>query len=304
MGIEDFDKRKQKYLTLILRKIKHASRRLENCRNDLEKCLNWEFFYHQAELFQANLFRIHKGMAEMIVDDWLEEGKKIKLTLDPSLKPFEQVKKMFKQSKKLKAAFPHLKKQIDLRVKSCELLRADLKALEVIDSNAELEKWIRVYFKDQTSSSRKEKDSKGISLPYHEFFSFSGMPIRVGKGAKSNQELTFRYSKGSDWWFHVRDYPGSHVVLCVKKGQIPDRESVYDAMLLAHAYSKIREEKEAEITVAQCKFVNKFPGGPPGKVQISKHKIMLVRCDKERLDLIKNRKSIHHPHPQSGIQHL
>lgn len=284
---ETLDRQKQALEKLISREYKHALRRLETCRQQLETSLQWENLHHQAQLLQANLYRIKKGMKEIIVPDWCEEGNERTIELNPRLEPHTQAKLIFRQSKKQKAAIPHLEKQVEIRQQLCTKLQLALQRLEAVKNDIDLNACITESFQKKATPSPKRK--KEPPLPYHEFHSSTGLAIRVGKGAKSNDILTFSQSKGSDWWFHVRDYPGSHVVLCVTKGQEPDDEALRDAMLLALTHSKARNESEAEITVTQCKHVNRFKNGPPGKVQIGQHKVMSVRNDPERLKLIKTR---------------
>ena len=50
------------------------------------------------------------------------------------------------------------------------------------------------------------------ALPFTTF-SVSDYTIYVGRNNKSNDLLTFDYAKKDDLWLHVKDAPGSHVVI-------------------------------------------------------------------------------------------
>ena len=107
----------------------------------------------------------------------------------------------------------------------------------------------------------------------------------MGKSAKDNDQLTFRYANGSDYWLHARNVPGSHVILRVVKGKEPDAESIKDAMQLALAYS--RSPEEGEICLTQCKYVAR-QGREAGKVHVSKHKVAYAKKDPQRLKRLKS----------------
>lgn len=281
-----FQTHKQQLLKNTARALKHASRRLEACRQELNLCRCWGDLYHEGELLQSNLYRVKKGMVEISVSDWLVEGCERTIRLNPKILPHEQIQALFRNSKKRKRAIPHLEKQVQLREHSCKELREALEALSLIESEEALSIWKDIH--QPPEKNAKKKDGDQSSLPYRTYYSGAGLSIRVGKGAKSNDLLTFRYSKGLDWWFHARDYPGSHVVLSVNKGQEPDRESIKDALLLALVHSKARDEKEAEIVVAQCKHVHKAGGGVPGKVQLGKHSVLIAAQDINRLKRLRS----------------
>lgn len=252
---EQFDKKKQELIRICRRLCKHAARRLQVCEQELEKSLQWEDVYHEGILLQANLFRVKKGMKEIAIPDWRDEDLIRIISLDPLIPPHEQISKIFRVSKKRKSAIPHLEKQIASRKINCAQLEQLLGKLEA----AEDEETLQVAAQPISKPKLPEKRAKpSIPMPYHEFYSTEGNAIRVGKGAKSNEQLTFRYSKGSDWWLHVRDYPGSHVILVVSKNKEPNEETIKDALQLALTYSKANGEKEAEISVTLCKYVHRL----------------------------------------------
>ena len=76
----------------------------------------------------------------------------------------------------------------------------------------------------------------------------------MGKNNYQNEELTFRFANGNDWWFHAKGIPGSHVILKNDgKGELPDR-AFEEAGALAAYYSKGRENEKVEIDYIQKKI--------------------------------------------------
>ncbi len=102
--------------------------------------------------------------------------------------------------------------------------------------------------------------------------------IWVGKSAKDNHQLTFRYAKGSDYWLHVQDTSGSHVL--VKTAQLTP-QLLEEAAHLAAYYSPQRQAFESGEPVSVCytqvKYVKAIKGGAPGRVQMQQFKTYLVR---------------------------
>jgi predicted ribosome quality control (RQC) complex YloA/Tae2 family protein len=109
--------------------------------------------------------------------------------------------------------------------------------------------------------------SKGLGYRSYEV---EGFEVLVGKGARENDELTFRVAAPQDWWMHAAGCPGSHVVI-----RNPDRLStaprsvIERAAELAAYYSKAREARgKVEIHLCRAADVRKPRGMPPGKVEI------------------------------------
>ena len=99
----------------------------------------------------------------------------------------------------------------------------------------------------------------------------------MGRGARENDELTFRVARSYDTWMHAADYPGSHVVVRAKgkDDSIPHRTLVEAARLAAH-FSQAREDSKVAVNYAQRKFVTKPRGAAPGLVYLSSFRTLLV----------------------------
>ena len=100
--------------------------------------------------------------------------------------------------------------------------------------------------------------------PYH-YLSSDGFDIYVGKNNFQNDELTFQFASGNDWWFHAKGVPGSHVILKSEGRELPDR-AFEEAGRLAAYYSKNRGGDKVEIDYVEKKHVKKPGGGKPGFV--------------------------------------
>ena len=121
------------------------------------------------------------------------------------------------------------------------------------------------------------KKVKITSRPFH-YVSSDGFHIYVGKNNFQNDELTFKFANGGDWWFHAKQIPGSHVVLKTEGAEVPDR-AFEEAARLAAYYSKGREQDKVEIDYVQKKHVKKPAGAKPGFVVYYTNYSMAIDSD-------------------------
>ena len=192
----------------------------------------------------------------------------ITIPLDPTLSATENAKRYFDKYGKLKRTFEALE-ELTVQVKAeIDHLETILSALDIAIREEDL-----VEIKEEMTqcgyirrkgpvSAKKEKVT---SRPFH-YVSSDGYDIYVGKNNFQNDELTFRFATGNDWWFHAKGMPGSHVVVKSKgPEELPD-STFEEAGRLAAYYSKGREQEKVEIDYIQKKHVKKPNGAKPGFV--------------------------------------
>ena len=121
------------------------------------------------------------------------------------------------------------------------------------------------------------KKAKITSRPFH-YLSSDGFHIYVGKNNFQNDELTFKFATGNDWWFHAKGIPGSHVVVKTEGKELPDR-TFEEAGRLAASYSKGREQEKVEIDYVQKKQVKKPAGAKPGFVVYYTNYSLMIDSD-------------------------
>lgn len=273
-----FEREKTQIRKILYRRLKKSKRSIEELSKKLEACLNWEQTHHLAELLQANLYQVKKGMDAVEVDDWLT-GKKASIPLDPALPPHKQVDSLFQQGKKLKKGIDHLPRQLEEREAERSRLEEHLEILSQIEISTDLEKFCKQHGLIPPQPVANKKKEAKPRLPYRRYTSSKGMEILVGKKDKDNDVLTFHHANGSDWWLHVSELPGSHVIIKTNKGADPDQQTLYEACQLAIAHSKAKGEGGAEVVITQQKFLKRKKGGRPGTVYLSKHQKKWIDFD-------------------------
>ena len=107
------------------------------------------------------------------------------------------------------------------------------------------------YIKRHYSGKKGNKKVRINSKPFH-YISSDGFHMYVGKNNFQNEELTFKFATGNDWWFHAKGIPGSHVIVKSEGQELPDR-TFEEAGRLAAYYSKGRDAEKVEIDYIQKK---------------------------------------------------
>jgi predicted ribosome quality control (RQC) complex YloA/Tae2 family protein len=133
-------------------------------------------------------------------------------------------------------------------------------------------------------TKKKDAASSVKSKPYT-FVSSENHQIMVGKNNLQNETVTFRIGKKNDLWFHVKDLPGSHVVLMLGNENASDQE-IKEAALLAAYYSKGRQSSNVPVDYTQCRHVKKQRAARPGMVIYEQHQTIFVTPGEEAIQPI------------------
>jgi predicted ribosome quality control (RQC) complex YloA/Tae2 family protein len=96
------------------------------------------------------------------------------------------------------------------------------------------------------------------------FKTSGGFTLYVGKNNVQNDRLTMKESAKDDIWFHVKDMPGSHVIMKTD-GEEPSETDYTEAAELAAYYSKATAGPVA-VDYTRVKNVKKPAGSKPGFV--------------------------------------
>jgi predicted ribosome quality control (RQC) complex YloA/Tae2 family protein len=119
------------------------------------------------------------------------------------------------------------------------------------------------------------------TLPFRRYRSSGGLEIRVGRGSRRNDELTFRHSSPDDIWLHARDVAGAHVILRWSRDGNPPARDLAEAATLAALGSKARTSGSVPVDWTRRKYVRKPRKAPPGLVTPDRVKTVFVEPDPE-----------------------
>ena len=192
-------------------------------------------------------------------------NEEITIPLDPTLTPAENAQKYFNKYNKQKRTFEALTELIQETADDIHYLESISNSLDIALTEADLiqikEELMQTGYVRRKYTKKKEKIT---SRPMH-YISSDGYHMYVGKNNRQNDELTFSFANGNDWWFHAKGAPGSHVIVKTGGDELPDR-TFEEAGRLAAYYSKNRGSDKVEIDYVEKKHVKKPNGSKPGFV--------------------------------------
>ena len=206
-------------------------------------------------------------------------GEEITIPLDPQIPVQDNAKKYFDKYGKLKRtceAVTTLLKETGDEIEHLKSIQTSLDiALQEEDLAQIREELVQSgYIHKRPSGNKKVKIT---SRPFH-YISSDGFDMYVGKNNLQNDELTFQFAKGGDWWFHAKGAPGSHVIVQTNGQELPDR-TYEEAARLAAYYSSNRNAEKVEIDYIEKKHVKKPNGAKPGFVVYYTNYSMMIDSD-------------------------
>lgn len=239
-----------------------------------------------GELLTAYAYQITPGSRSAQVDNYYS-GEKLTIPLDEQLTATENAQRYFDKYGKQKRTYEALSSLIKDVEADIEHLRSIQTSLDIALGEEDL-----IQIRQELAESGyirktggKGKKEKVTSKPFH-YISSDGYDIYVGKNNFQNDELTFKFANGGDWWFHAKKIPGSHVVLRVKQGEeVPDR-AFEEAAKLAAYYSQGRDQEKIEVDYVKRKEVKKPGGAKPGFVVYYTNYSMATDSDISALKLV------------------
>ena len=132
----------------------------------------------------------------------------------------------------------------------------------------------------------KEQKRKKQSPHFDTFIAKDNTLIYVGKNNLQNDYLTFKFAKRQHYWFHVKDMPGSHVIVACDN---PDEYLIRLAANLAALYSKARNSSSVPVNYTKIQSLKKAPGSHLGKVILSHYKTIYIDPNKDILNQIEKK---------------
>ena len=239
-----------------------------------------------GSLLMANLHSLKQGEKEVELFDFYRE-EQIKIYLKPELTPVQNAERYYKKQKKRRSRQEHVARLAEeTETEMFHFLEAQ-EAFDELPTPEALQlsqqgidyahnKAMQAFEKSFGELLQGGKPSQlGKKHPFLEF-DHGGFTILVGKNAKQNDELTFRYSHKNDTWLHARDVPGSHVIIRQKAGrEIPPQVLEYAASLAA-GYSKRKNDSLAPVIHCLRKQVRKPKGAVPGLVVVDRESVIMV----------------------------
>jgi predicted ribosome quality control (RQC) complex YloA/Tae2 family protein len=131
-----------------------------------------------------------------------------------------------------------------------------------------------LYRSGYSQKLKSYKPKKSIKLQPIELTTSGGYKLLVGRNNIQNDHLTFKVASKDDIWFHVKDMPGSHVIM-LAAGEEPDERDYTEAAETAAYYSKATAGP-VTVDYTRVKNVKKPSGSRPGFVIYDNYKTTIA----------------------------
>ena len=227
-------------------------------------------------------YRDHADDAITVPNIYSETGEMLTIPLDRRIGIIQNMQAYYKRYDKLKRA-QHLlavqQEQCAARIRHLETIEASLDSSVRLADIAEIQDELITsgYLHEKLPKRSKDRRARPFS-----FTAPDGAPILVGKNNAQNDALTFKTAAPSDIWLHVRDIPGSHVILRTDGGA-PSEQALHLAAQLAAHFSKARGSSNVPVDYTAVRFIKKPSGAVPGFVRFINEKTLFVTEDEEAL---------------------
>ncbi len=230
-----------------------------------------------GQLLLARKDQVRRGAANVTLEDF--DGSVREITLDPARDVVANANRLFDEARRRERALERLPAEIAEARSRREDLEASLARLEESGPSEEL--WNVVGGKPlPPRKGKRARSAPETRLPYTRLMSSGGCEIRVGRGPKDNDDLTFRHSAPDDIWLHASQASGAHVVLrWGRKDENPPRRDLLEAATAAAVHSGARHSGTVPVIWTRRKHVRKPRKSPPGTVVPDRVKTLFVKPD-------------------------
>ena len=262
-------KEKNKLLSILKGKLQGSENYHSKNRSKLAEIESDTNYKTWADLLMANLHAIAPGSEEVTLPNFYNNDYPAEIKLKKDLSPQKNAAIFYKKGKNQHIEITRLQETLTEKEREIERLKQEIDETESITDLRTLRK------KSQSLGYTAEHEKQAETLPYHEFI-HQGFKIRVGKNAKSNDELTLRHTHKEDLWLHAKDVSGSHVVIKYQSGKNFPKDVIERAAQLAAYNSKRKTESLCPVLYTPKKFVRKRKGDPPGAMIVEREQVILV----------------------------
>ncbi|HSL54890.1 MAG TPA: NFACT RNA binding domain-containing protein [Pyrinomonadaceae bacterium] len=273
-----FDVKAKAIRSRVTKSIRQQKTLRQHLEQDLVRHGDPEEHKRTGDLLLANIATaVRDGNKVRIVDYYADGAPLIEIEVDENRSLQDEAAARFRQYTKAKHAADEIAdrlKQIDREMENLERRLQRLDAIIQSRDDAALGTFEKPAPAPKVTSKKSAKPEKISGV--RRYLSTDGYEILVGRGARDNDNLTFRVAQPNDLWMHTGDYPGSHVVVRnPTRKEIPQR-TIIEAAQLAGKFSQASEDTKVVVHYTERKFLSKPKGAAPGLVRLSRFRSITV----------------------------
>ncbi|NJN38701.1 MAG: fibronectin/fibrinogen-binding protein [Acaryochloridaceae cyanobacterium CSU_3_4] len=275
LGKQTFQQLQQQLQQKVKVHLQKLQAKAETFQAQLSAAETAETYREQADLLMAHLHTWQTGMTTLTLTDF-ESGEPRTLSLNPEKNAVQNAQAWYKRHQKLKrsrAQVQPLLQAVQDEIAYLEQVEASIHQLQAYQEPTDLLTLhdIRDELIAQNYFPKLEYGkANSTAIPFYQYQSPSGWVLLIGRNNHQNDQLTFRTATAYDLWFHTQEIPGSHVLLRLEAGAVPEPEDLQFAANMASYYSRARQSHQVPVIYTESKHVYKPKGAKPGMV-VYKH---------------------------------
>ncbi len=235
-----------------------------------------------GQILLARKDEVPKGASTVTLPDF--DGAPREIPLDPARDVVHNAEALFDEARRRERALERLPDAIAAARERAAEFDAHLERLAESGPSDAL--WAAAGGKPvRVGAGGPRAGGPELRVPYTRLRTSGGLEIRVGRGARDNDDLTFRHSAPDDIWLHASQASGAHVILrWGRRDENPPRRDLLEAAIAAAVHSGARHNRTAPVVWTRRKYVRKPRKSPPGTVTPDRVQTIFVEPDS---DLVK-----------------
>jgi predicted ribosome quality control (RQC) complex YloA/Tae2 family protein len=264
------NKEKGTLIRMLRKQLKKSKNYIASSTVKLENLKTGGNYKEYGDILMANLHAIQPGKDNVELFDFYHNDN-VLIKLKANLSPQKNAENYYRKAKNQKIEIQTLEKNIRARINQVQQLN---EFITIIENHNDLKQLKILALKNGLSKKKNEEESQ---KPMFKVYEYMGFQILVGRNAKNNDELTFKYGYKEDLWLHAKDVKGSHVLIKYQSGKNFPRPVIQVAAQLAAYYSSNKNTNTCPVIYTPRKFVRKSKGLPAGAVFVDKEDIIFVQ---------------------------
>ena len=268
-------------------------KKIELQKGELAECEKGAEYKRMGDLIVSNIYLLERGMKSAQITDYSTYDENtgsypvVTVTLDERLSPSANAQRYFKKYNKSKVAKTALAKQIAIAESELEYIYTVFDALtraETVSDLAEIRE--ELYHSGYASKMRTYTSHKQSAPSVTKYRTSGGYTVLCGRNNMQNEYITHKAADKNDYWFHVKNAPGSHVVMLCG-GEEPSERDFTEAAEIAAYNSKVEASEKTAVDYTKIRFIKKPPASKPGYVIYHTYWTAYVTPDKEKIESLR-----------------
>lgn len=244
---------KRKIENNLSKKIKKLENTVQKIKTELNKENHCDSYKHYGDLILQNIYQKKDYEKYFVVFDY-ERNRELKIELDTNKTLKENALNFYEKYKRSKNAREKLKEIYENNKKEKLYYEEMLYGLKhTYETEFVEELYDKLFLGNENKTKTEKTDIKAEEV------NINGFKVYIGHNNHQNNFILSKLAKDEDIWFHIKDYPGAHILLKVPDSIIPSKEVIFKCCELAKANSVKKDAGKVGIIYTQKKYLKRPP---------------------------------------------